>query len=52
MAAKRGTDQRKKDSEGLCQHEVLAVAMAQQPVTDHDHHIANGRCRVTALCMV
>ena len=44
-AAQRGADQREEDGEGLGQHEVLAVALAQQAVADDDHHVADGRGR-------
>ncbi len=41
-AAQRGADQREEDGEGFGQHEVLAVALAQQRIADDDHHVADG----------
>src|ERR1035438_365219 len=48
-AAQSRSDQSQKHSEGLCQHKVLSAAVAEQPVTDNNHHVADrgcGRCRV------
>ena len=45
-AAQRGADQREEDGDGFCQHEVLAVALAQQRVADDDHHVADGSRRL------
>jgi len=42
-AAQCGADERQEDGEGFSQHEVVAVAVAQQRVADDDHHVADGR---------
>ena len=47
-AAERGADQRQEHGDRLGQHEVLAMALAQQSVADNDHHVADrrrGSCR-------
>ena len=47
-AAQRGADQRQEHRDRLSQHEVLAVALAQQRIADNDHHVADrrgGACR-------
>ena len=42
-AAQRGADEGQEDGEGFGQHEVLAIAVAEQAVADNDHHVADGR---------
>jgi len=42
-ATERGADQGRKDRKGFSQHEVLAIAVPQQPIADDDHHVANRR---------
>ena len=42
-AAERGADQRQEDGDGFGEHEVLAVAVAEQAVADDDHHVSDGR---------
>ena len=44
-AAQRGADEREEDGEGFNQHEVLAVALAEQLIADDNHHVADGRGR-------
>ena len=44
-AGERRADQGQEHGDGLDQHERSPVALAEQRVADHDHHVADGRRR-------
>ena len=44
-ARERRADQGQEHGDGLDQHEGSAVALAEQGIADHDHHVADGRRR-------
>ena len=42
-ATQRGSDESEEHGDGLSQHEVLSMALAEQAVANNDHHVADGR---------
>ena len=42
-AGQRGADEGEEDRDGFGQHEVPAMALAEQLIADNNHHVADGR---------